>query len=184
MSPMCPGSIWCQRESSVLTLKNDLSQQDLEGGWCVWQSPALCWQPNRVQEEGIIRITHTHIYTNIHIACQHTNIHVQNAHTQSDMRKCVHAYLHRKKGKENISWLIFSTSNRAWRCGRCRVTVASTLWQSKTRLTTTKTDSKTDYVTCPSLLIRNLNIRINTWRSITQQGMTECNIDINPRKCY
>ncbi len=61
MSPTCPGSIWCQRESSVLTLKNDLSQQDLEGGRCVWQSPAPCWQPNRVEEEGIIRITHTNI---------------------------------------------------------------------------------------------------------------------------
>lgn len=69
MSPTCPGSIWCQRESSVLTLKNDLSQQDLEGGgWCLWQSPAPCWQPNRVEEEGIIRITQTNIqiHTSMH----------------------------------------------------------------------------------------------------------------------
>lgn len=88
MSPMCPGSIWCQCESSVLTLKNDLSQQDLERrGCCVWQSPAPCWQPNRVAEEGIIRIvhTHTHVYKYTH---QRANIHVRNT--------CIHSIRHEK----------------------------------------------------------------------------------------
>lgn len=97
MSPMCPGSIWCQCESSVLTLKNDLSQQDLERrGCCVWQSPAPCWQPNRVAEEGIIRIVHTHTYTNTHINVQIFMYGIL-AYTPSDMKNCAHACLHRKK---------------------------------------------------------------------------------------
>lgn len=138
MSPMCPGSIWCQCESSVLTLKNDLSQQDLERrGCCVWQSPAPCWQPNRVAEEGIIRIvhTHTHVYKYTH---QRANIHVRNTciHSIRHEKLCARLPAQKKKKKESISWLIFSTSNRAWRCGRCHVA----LWLSESRLNATKTD--------------------------------------------
>lgn len=40
MSPMCPGSIWCHGELSLLTLKNDLSAR-FGGCWnCVRDSPS------------------------------------------------------------------------------------------------------------------------------------------------
>lgn len=148
MSPMCPGSIWCQRESSVLTLKNDLSQQDLEGGRRVWQSPAPCWQPNTAEEEGIIRITHTN--TQIHTST-HKYSCTEYSHTLHQTCEIVCMPACTEKRKENISWLIFSTSNGAWRCGRCHVRVASTQWHGETRLNTAKTDSKNCFYDTPHL---------------------------------
>lgn len=138
MSPTCPGSIWCQRESSVLTLKNDLSQQDLEGGRCVWQPPAPCWQPNRVEEESIIRITHTNIQI-------HTSSHkyscTEYSYTlhQTCEIVCMPACTEKRK-KTSLDWYFLPQTEHdvvavvmsEWQAH----------WQSQTRLNTTKTDRK------------------------------------------
>lgn len=134
-------------------------------GCCVWQSPALCWQPNRVEEEGIIRITHTNIQ--IHTST-HKYLCTEYSHTlhQTWENVCMPACTEKKK--ESVSWLIFSTSNRAWRCGRCHVAAASALWQSHSRLNTAKTDRENRL--CD---IRHLSfISINTWLSLSLQGRT------------
>lgn len=63
---MCVGYIQCQKPS-VLTTKNDPSQQDLEGGRCtVFDSHQHGVDSQRLQQEGIISITHTHTQTRVH----------------------------------------------------------------------------------------------------------------------
>lgn len=129
------------------TEKWPISARFGEGGGGVWQSPALWWQPNRVEEEGIIRITQTNIqiHTSTHkyscTECSHT-LH------QTWGNLCMPACTGKRK---NISWLIFSTSNSAWRCGRCHVTVSGALWQGQTSLNTTKTDRKNRLYDIPHL---------------------------------
>lgn len=109
MSPMCPGSIWCQCESSVLTLKNDLSQQDLERrGCCVWQSPALCWQPNRVAEEGIIRIVHTHTRIQIHTStCKYSCTEYLHTLHQTWKTVCTLACTEKKERKHLLTDIFY-----------------------------------------------------------------------------
>lgn len=106
---MCLGSIWCQRESSVLTLKNDLSQQDFReekgavGGGNVCGSHQQCADSQtEAAEEGIIRITHTQIYKYTH---QRTNIYVQKAQIHSIRHEKLSARLLAQKKKERKSHL-------------------------------------------------------------------------------
>lgn len=96
MSAMHLGSIWCQCESSVLTLKNDLSQQDLERGGhgTLFDSHQPCADSQRVEEEGIISITHTQIYKYTH---QRTNIHIQKAQIHSIRHEKICACLFAQK---------------------------------------------------------------------------------------
>lgn len=85
--------------------------------------------------------SHTHrTYEYTH---QRPNIYVHKAQIHSIRHeKLCACLLAQKKGKERVTWLIFSTSNRPWRYGPCHVKTESTLWQSQSRLNTTKTDRK------------------------------------------
>lgn len=109
MSAMCVGYIQCQKPS-VLTTKNDPSQQDLEGGRCtVFDSHQHGVDSQRLQQEGIISITHTHTNTSTHATAQ-IFIYRKLKYIPSDMRKSVHACLH---GKKEPLDRYFQTSNRA-----------------------------------------------------------------------
>lgn len=84
------------------------------GGGGAWQSPALCWQPNRVEEESIIRITYT-------------NIKIQNTHLHSirHVKLCACLLAQKNERKHlltDIFYLKQSTSSWPLSCQSCKHT--------------------------------------------------------------